>query len=106
MQKETKNQTQAEPSVLADATQRDLFDDELSPDDQSKLASGCPECGKSPTCSVSRAVCDHCGASIPTIHIFKREKRWAIEVRCGKSRHEVFASGRRDETLRDYIKWK
>lgn len=64
--------------------QPDLFDSELSPDDQSKPASD--------------------GTS--TIHLYKKDRRWIIEIRNGKARNEVFSSGLRKDALREYIKWK
>jgi len=74
-----------QPPVTHANQQPDLFDSELSPDGQSKPASD---------------------DGVSTIHLYKKDRRWIIEIRHGKTRNEVFSSGLRKDALREYIKWK
>lgn len=74
-----------QPPVTHASQQPDLFADELSPDDQSK-----------PSASGDGS----------TIHLYKKDRRWIIEVRNGKARNEVFSSGQRKDAMREYINWK
>lgn len=86
-------------------SQRDLFNYELSPDDQAKRGTGCPLCGTKLDANVP-GLCPKCGAERLTIHLLKRAGKWVVEARWRGDTRELWSGGRRADAVAEYIKWR